>query len=143
MTLLAAEFRGPGIKNQFEDSGDDYDMDMHNGRGRIIFLGDGKEVLADGEEEDEDRDIDMNSNEIEPATVAENRREREETPGPEPHDTVELPKSGNMDVEKPESASKQNEDKGTSSPAATLPPNAIPETALPDKLVSPADTQQK
>lgn len=60
-----AEFRGPGTHHRFDDSPDDYDMDMDQrtrfigGRaGRIILLGDGTEVLM-GHSHDDDGDIDM------------------------------------------------------------------------------------
>merc|ERR1712070_1191178 len=65
-----AEFRGPGNRrNRFDDSSDDYDMDMDQrtrmlGRGsnggRIILLGDGTELLAGADAaNDDDGDVDM------------------------------------------------------------------------------------
>lgn len=62
----AAEFRGPGAHHRFDDSPDDYEMDMDQrtrflggGRaGRIILLGDGTEILA-GQMHDDDGDVDM------------------------------------------------------------------------------------
>lgn len=53
-----AEFRGPGVHHSFDDndSGNDYDNDSSSKgksfgvggyRGRVIFLGDGTEVLTD------------------------------------------------------------------------------------------------
>ena len=141
-----AEFRGPGIKHQFEDSGDDYEMDLNNnnhGPGRIIFLGDGKEPLADGNEEDSDKDFEMHSDDSESAGVEESRRAREETPGPEPHDAV-----GKNNPHTPESenaSENQPTDESGNGPTSSLgiPPNAIRETALPDKLAAPLDSQQK
>jgi protein phosphatase 2C family protein 2/3 len=59
-----AEFRGPGMHHRFDDSPDDYEMDMDQrtrmlGRGgRIILLGDGTEILT-GQSSDHDGDIDM------------------------------------------------------------------------------------
>ncbi|PHH68254.1 hypothetical protein CDD80_140 [Ophiocordyceps camponoti-rufipedis] len=53
-----AEFRGPGVHHDFEDSDSGYEMDEDGnkrkgfgtgGRGRIIFLGDGTEVLTDSD----------------------------------------------------------------------------------------------
>lgn len=101
-----AEFRGPGVHHRFDDSPDDYDMDLDQrtrmldgGRsGRIILLGDGTEVLTD----DGDNDADMfdQSDEEEKdlesqvkkgqATASESRNQREETPGPsgEPSDQL-------------------------------------------------------
>lgn len=129
--------RGPGIKHQFEDSGDDYEMDLnHNGRGRIIFLGDGKEGLVDGNHEDEDKDVEMNTIDTEPSGADESRREREETPGPESH--KEQQNHDPMDTEQRSEISQTNEGK-TDGPSAIAPMKAIPETALPDKLVTPAE----
>lgn len=51
LTVSLAEFRGPGVRHQFDSEGpDDYDLDIHRYRGRngrIILLGDGSEVLTD------------------------------------------------------------------------------------------------
>lgn len=65
LTVGTAEFRGPGIHHRFDDSPDDYDMDMDQrtrmlggGRGgRIILLGDGTEVVTDHAEDDGDVDM--------------------------------------------------------------------------------------
>jgi hypothetical protein len=71
-THLLAEFRGPGVHHNFDDSDSGYDMDdgqksknfgIGGYRGRIIFLGDGTEVLTDSEDAemfdnaDEDKDL--------------------------------------------------------------------------------------
>ena len=62
---FAAEFRGPGTHHRYDDSPDDYDMDMDQrtrflgGRsGRIILLGDGTEISV-GNIPDDDGDVDM------------------------------------------------------------------------------------
>ncbi|KAI4864296.1 PP2C-domain-containing protein [Hypoxylon rubiginosum] len=69
-----AEFRGPGVHHNFhEDSDSGYDVDMENKsnktfgiggyKGRIIFLGDGTEVLTDSDDtemfdnSEEDKDL--------------------------------------------------------------------------------------
>jgi protein phosphatase PTC2/3 len=68
-----AEFRGPGVHHNFDDSDSGYDVDVdnrtkslggNNQRGRIILLGDGTEVLTDSDDTaemfdqgDEDRDL--------------------------------------------------------------------------------------
>ena len=89
-----AEFRGPGIRRQFDDSPDDYDIDLENHTrglgvqsGRIILLGDGTEVLTDATEEDmfdEDKDLESqvrkDLNDVSDGTA---RNEREGTPGPQ------------------------------------------------------------
>ena len=100
MLLSTAEFRGPGVRHQFDqDSPDEYELDLDNrpkgysGRsGRIILLGDGTEVLTDSDDAemfdhtDEDKDeqnqvlkgISSKSGNESP------RSEREETPAPQP-----------------------------------------------------------
>lgn len=54
-----AEFRGPGVHHNFDDSDSGYDIDVdsrlkavggNNQRGRIILLGDGTEVLTDSDD---------------------------------------------------------------------------------------------
>jgi protein phosphatase 2C family protein 2/3 len=75
-----AEFRGPGVHHNFDDSDSGYDMEDHQKqsssggsggrsfgiggyRGRIIFLGDGTEVLTDSDDTEmfdnaeEDKDL--------------------------------------------------------------------------------------
>ncbi|PHH70762.1 hypothetical protein CDD82_6930 [Ophiocordyceps australis] len=66
-----AEFRGPGVHHNYEDSDSSYDVDAENKknsaaggqRGRIIFLGDGTEVLTDTDDvemfddADEEKDL--------------------------------------------------------------------------------------
>ncbi|CAG9943930.1 unnamed protein product [Clonostachys rosea f. rosea IK726] len=67
-----AEFRGPGVHHNYEDSDSGYEMDAENKgksfgvggyKGRIIFLGDGTEVLTDSDDTgmfdnaDEDKDL--------------------------------------------------------------------------------------
>lgn len=72
--IQTAEFRGPGVHHNFDDndSGNDYDNESSNKgksfgiggyRGRIIFLGDGTEVLTDSDDtemfdnSEEDKDL--------------------------------------------------------------------------------------
>ena len=104
----AAEFRGPGVRRQYDDNADDFDMDMDQrtrglgGRaGRIILLGDGTEVLTDSDEHEimdhESEEEDLESHAVPGSDQAGegNRSEREGTPGPEPatRDGSELPKT--------------------------------------------------
>ncbi|KAL1629660.1 Protein phosphatase 2C 2 [Neofusicoccum ribis] len=83
--LSTAEFRGPGIHHRYDDSPDDYDMDMGRGArigqglgGRIILLGDGTELSSDSAEsemfdhDEEDKDLESQVN----------KNQREETPAP-------------------------------------------------------------
>ena len=92
-----ADFRGPGVRHQFEESGDDYELDLDNrtrgfgGRsGRIILLGDGTEVLTDADDtemfdhDEEDRDLENQAgNKIAGGSDDSKRGEREDTPGPQ------------------------------------------------------------
>lgn len=72
LTSFVAEFRGPGVHHNYEDSDSGYELDGENKgkpfgtggyRGRIIFLGDGTEVLTDSDDTemfdnaDEDKDL--------------------------------------------------------------------------------------
>ncbi len=71
LTLRLAEFRGPGVHHNFDDSDSGYDVDPEstgkgkqfggNSRGRIILLGDGTEVLTDSDDTEmfgeEDKDL--------------------------------------------------------------------------------------
>lgn len=71
LTGEIAEFRGPGVHHNFDDSDSGYDVDMDhqkktfggNQRGRIILLGDGTEVLTDSDDtemfdhSEEDKDL--------------------------------------------------------------------------------------
>ncbi|KAF7595774.1 Protein phosphatase 2C 2 [Aspergillus hancockii] len=91
MTIIA-EFRGPGIRNQFEENPDDYDMENDRARGfsvrsgRIILLGDGTELVPDQNDEElfnqaeEDRDLPSQVQRELPDSA---RKEREGTPGPQ------------------------------------------------------------
>lgn len=71
-SFLTAEFRGPGVHHNFDDSGSGYENDNESKgksfgiggyKGRIIFLGDGTEVLTDSDDtemfdnSEEDKDL--------------------------------------------------------------------------------------
>jgi protein phosphatase PTC2/3 len=97
-----AEFRGPGVRHQYDqDSPDDYELDSDQrarggfGRnGRIILLGDGTEVLTDSDDTDmfdhteEDKDTENQIKKSTPDTsdIESARTEREGTPGPQSAD---------------------------------------------------------
>ncbi|KAL3489781.1 phosphatase 2C-domain-containing protein [Aspergillus germanicus] len=68
-----AEFRGPGIRNQFEENPEDYELD--NDRARPFSQND--EELFD--QTDEDQDL---SNQVQRQDSDAERKEREGTPGP-------------------------------------------------------------
>lgn len=99
-------FRGPGVRNQFDDSPDEYDPGLDSrpsgGRsGRIILLGDGTELLTDmGDEEmfpngDESKDIKEEPNTDAANTVDSTRNQREGTPGPNTGNPVPHPNGAN------------------------------------------------
>ena len=105
-TKSTAKFRGPGVRHTFDDSGDDYDLPRNRGNGgrsgRIILLGDGTEVLTDGDDtgmfdhDDEDRDLESQVTKVlpKPGTgMSEPRNGREDTPAPEGQREGEKPRT--------------------------------------------------
>lgn len=94
--MLAAEYRGPGVRNQFRDGADEYDIEVDRTRGfsvrsgRIILLGDGTEMLTEqnddelfdhAEEDEEERQATSG-----PTNLL--RNDREGTPGPQLQNSV-------------------------------------------------------
>ncbi|KAF2461500.1 phosphatase 2C-like domain-containing protein [Lineolata rhizophorae] len=95
-----SEFRGPGVHHRYDDSPEDYDMDMDQRTrtistlgGRIILLGDGSEFPSDSADSDmfdhdeEDKDLESQVNkggvtQQEGGFSKEARSQREETPAP-------------------------------------------------------------
>ena len=152
-----AEFRGPGMRQNFEDSGDDYDLDGdHRNRGvggrsgRIILLGDGTEVLTDSDEtemfdhEEEDKDLASQANKGQMKLDDESRREREATPEPESHGTSERQQTPESMEQNPfDTPSSTTSEKSSVTDAAKPNVNVIPESALPEKLVTPAISKDK
>ena len=146
---LAAEFRGPGVKNHFEESGDDYDMDLDSrtrgmgGRsGRAIILSDGSEILTDGDDTEmfdhnqEDKDLERQVSKGNPESEngeTRPRNERGETPAPQPQQSTER--------EEPSEISEPSISGSATPPgSAKAEIKRIPESAIPEKLVSPAKT---
>lgn len=132
----AAEFRGPGTHHNYDDSGDDFDMDMDQrtrflgGRaGRIILLGDGTEILT-GHIHDDDGDVDMedrgeaeeaeddeddqvpasSQNKPNGAALHDERSKREQTPSPA------LQGKNTEPAEKVEEAKRQQAETGETEP---------------------------
>jgi protein phosphatase PTC2/3 len=109
LTILTAEFRGPGVRHQFDhDSPDEYELDLDNRsrgfggkNGRIILLGDGTEVLTESDDtemfdhSEEDKDTENQVSKGTPPTtdVESMRSEREGTPAPQPLQRTESPSS--------------------------------------------------
>ena len=93
---FTAEFRGPGIHHRYDDSPEDYEMDMDQrtrhitglGGGRIILLGDGSDNFNDSadsdmfDQDEEDKDLESQINKSESDDADEERSKREETPAP-------------------------------------------------------------
>ena len=136
---------------QFDESGDDYDLDLDQrtrgigGRsGRIIILGDGTEVLTDSDEtemfdhDEEDKDVDSVSSSNDPSGAP--RSEREGTPAPPS-------KSSGQTGQTSASADRDNTVDSLSSTATEKSPvspelpkthlQAAADSDLPTKLVNP------
>ena len=117
-----AEFRGPGIHHRYDDSGEDYDMDMDQrtrhiagmGGGRIILLGDGSEFsnesgdsdMFDQDEEDKDLESQVPKGEAGDADsgYTTERSKREETPGPHSKPDSDLSEKSKVSNEPPPAA---------------------------------------
>ncbi len=145
------------MRQNFEDSGDDYDLDLDQrnrgvgGRsGRIILLGDGREVLTDSDEtemfdhEEEDKDLASQASKGQMKLDDASRGGREETPGPESHGTSERQQTPEPMEQNPfdtpsSTTSERNSITDTAKPSI----KAIPESALPEKLVTPAKIQDE
>ncbi|KAE9583313.1 Protein phosphatase 2C-like protein 2 [Colletotrichum fructicola] len=108
-----AEFRGPGVHHNFDDSDSGYDVDLENKgkpfgiggyKGRIIFLGDGTEVLTDSDDTEmfdnaeEDKDLESQVSKATSTTIKDSNAEESAAKKPE-----EESKTG---VEKPKEESK-------------------------------------
>ena len=133
--------RGPEVRRRYEDSGDDFDLDMDQrtrslgGRsGRIILLGDGQnDVSADSDDHemigDEDRDLeaqaghDLSGSFDDDDDFTGARGAREGTPGPE--------------IVKNDAASSMS---GTTvRSASSTATHGTGGTVMPDKLVNPEE----
>ena len=146
------------MRQNFEDSGDDYDLDPDQrnrgvgGRsGRIILLGDGTEVLTDSNEsemfdhEEEDKDLASQVSKGQVKLDGGSRGGREETPEPESHGTSERQQTPASIIEPnpfdtPSSTTSERSDV-TENTKANI--KAIPESAIPEKLVTPRTAQDK
>lgn len=154
---MIAEFRGPGVRQNFEESGDDYDHDLEHrtrgvgGRsGRIILLGDGTEVLTDSDEtdmfdyEEEDKDLASQVGKRQTKSDDEGRGGREETPGPEPQEASEKQPNPESTERNPfDSPLSIVSEKADAIETAKADIKAVPESHLPEKLVTPPTTQDK
>jgi protein phosphatase 2C family protein 2/3 len=129
------------VRHQFDDSPDDYDLEMDNRSrafgvraGRIILLGDGTEVHAEQDEEElfdateEDED---SENQVRTSSTASNsevsRQHREDTPGPQ------------LTHQNPS----QNKDTAPTAPHVSASPSSITTDSSPGKGNEDADTNAK
>lgn len=151
--LPLAEFRGPGVRHRFDDS-DDYETEVDHrssgiggGRsGRIILLGDGTEVLTDSDEtemfdhDEEDKDLDSQVGKGgQQSDETRARSERKETPGPQPQQSKDQVSPKSNKSENPfDTPPSSTPDTILSADSTKEPVKAIPESAIPEKLVSPA-----
>ena len=145
------------MRQNFEDSGDDYDLDADprnrgvGGRsGRIILLGDGTEVLTDSDEtemfdhEEEDKDLASQASKGQIKLDDASRGGREETPEPESHGTSERQQTPESIEQNPfDTPPSTTSEKSMVTDTARSNIKAIPESALPEKLVTPTTSQKK
>ncbi|KAL8841059.1 MAG: hypothetical protein Q9170_001084 [Blastenia crenularia] len=157
-----AEARAPGqrARNRLEDSGDDFDPDLDKQgsgfgerSGRIILLGNGTEISTDSDEqemfdhEDDDRDLENQVSKHDAKAAKETadlRNQREGTPGPPSAGsttTQETPESteASNPFESPSSTTSEKSEPSEMAPIV----KTIPESALPEKLVTPPTSKEK
>ncbi|GFF49629.1 protein phosphatase 2C homolog 3 [Aspergillus udagawae] len=125
-----SEFRGPGIRNQFEETPDNYDLENDRSRGfsvrsgRIILLGDGTELIPEQNDEElfdqreENRDVTNHLQHESPESSA--RGDREGTPGPQSkNETASKGEGSSTAANLSESPSSTNKDSSGSGTEAT------------------------
>jgi protein phosphatase 2C family protein 2/3 len=128
--VVTAEFRGPGIRNQFEETPDNYDLENDRSRGfsvrsgRIILLGDGTELIPEQNDEElfdqreENRDVANHLQHESPDSSA--RGDREGTPGPQSkNETASKAEGSSTAANLSESPSSTNKDSSGSRTEAT------------------------
>jgi protein phosphatase 2C family protein 2/3 len=108
----SAEFRGPGVHHNYDDSDSGYDVDVESRsrnfgvggyKGRIIFLGDGTEVLTDSDDtemfdnSEEDKDL---ASQVSKKTTDDNE--------PLPRAPSPPPRGNNKQEESPQSANDES-----------------------------------
>lgn len=158
MSAIAAEMRAPGQRgrNRSDDSGDDYDHDLNKQgsgfverSGRIILLGNGTEVVTESDElevfdhEDDDRDLEnqVSKHDANASKETTDRNQREDTPAPPSQDSANTHESAgfNNRFESPSSTTSERSEPTETAPSV----KKIPESALPEKLVTPPTSKDK
>lgn len=146
-----AELRGPSLRQRY--GREDQDENSTSERsGNIILLGDGRQVLTDGDDThmfdygDEDRDLESQASkdweEIknEDLEADKSKYAHEKTPQKrEKFQTPEPPEEGNPFDTPSSTTSEKSEDNSTAAPNVKV----IPETALPTKLFSPGKENEE
>lgn len=114
-----AEFRGPGVHHNYEDSDSGYEVDGDNKgksfgvggyKGRIIFLGDGTEVLTDSDDTemfdnaDEDKDLESQVSKTSTTSTSESSKD---TPADETTATTAASKTTESASSAPAAESKE------------------------------------
>ncbi|KAI1136152.1 PP2C-domain-containing protein [Hypoxylon sp. FL0543] len=122
-----AEFRGPGVHHNFDDSDSGYDVDMENKsktfgiggyKGRIIFLGDGTEVLTDSDDtemfdnSEEDKDL--------ASQVSKNSSGEEEASRPPPRAPSPPPRTPKKQEDKSEAKNGDSTPQNSSTPVEKI-----------------------
>ncbi|KAL8987415.1 MAG: hypothetical protein Q9177_003373 [Variospora cf. flavescens] len=158
-----SEMRAPGQRrDRSEESGDDYDLDLDKhdkhdsgfgGRsGRIILLGNGTEVVTDSDEqeafdhEDDDRDLEnqVSKHNASASHDTINRNQREDTPGPPTQDSSNThDRSGYREANNPVESPSSTTSEKSGPPELAPMVRTIPESALPEKLVTPPTSKEK
>ncbi|KAF6839600.1 protein phosphatase [Colletotrichum plurivorum] len=123
-----AEFRGPGVHHNFDDSDSGYDVDLENKgkpfgiggyKGRIIFLGDGTEVLTDSDDTE----------------MFDNAEEDKDLESQVPKATSATSKDGQAD-DSTKTKSEEESKTGADKPKEEAKPAATSESTEPEKIES-------
>ncbi|KAI0012310.1 PP2C-domain-containing protein [Xylariaceae sp. FL0662B] len=143
-----AEFRGPGVHHTFDDSDSGYDVDMENKsktfgiggyKGRIIFLGDGTEVLTDSD------DTEMFDNSEEDKDLASQVSKNSSTEGadesttPPPRAPSPPPRGTKKQDEKPQADNDKSTTKDTPPETTSEAVNEGPKEARPEAVATSKD----
>lgn len=146
-----AELRGPSLRQRYlrDDPGETSPSDRS---GNIILLGDGRQVLTDGDDThmfdyvDEDKDLESQASkdwvEIKNGIGEADKPKVEDDETPQKREKLQTPEpteDGNPFDTPSSTASEKSEDNSTATPHAKV----IPETALPTKLFSPAKESEE
>lgn len=140
-----AELRGPSLRQRYhrEDLGESSPSERS---GNIILLGDGRQVLTDGDDThmfdygDEDRDLESQASkdweEIKNGDVEADQSKAAHEKTPQKREKLQTPEpseEGNPFDTPSSTTSEKSEDNSTSAPNVKV----IPKTALPTKLYTP------